>query len=355
MSNTLIKRSFWQGKSVVVTGHTGFKGSWLTICLERLGAKVIGIALEALDDPSLFESSNISDICTSIICDIRDHKKLNDILEKYNPEIIFHLAAQPLVREGYKNPIKTYSTNLMGSINLLDISRTIPNLKSLVIVTTDKVYKNKEWCHPYRENDEIGGFDPYSASKAALEIAVASYRDSFFNNKNLSITTARAGNVIGGGDWAEDRLIPDLIRAWNNNEELIIRHPNFIRPWQHVLEPLYGYLLLAQNSYGNSELNGAYNFGPKTDKFITVKRLLEIASEFKINPSIKYIEESDYHESKSLVLDYSLSMQRLGYSPRWTIRKSIKNTIKWYEDFYLGKSTMDSCLDDIKEFFGENE
>ena len=354
-NQTLIRRSFWENKSVVVTGHTGFKGSWLTICLERLGAKVLGISLEPDSNPCLFNAAKISNICNSILCDIRDYKKLENILSEFNPEIVFHLAAQPLVGESYKDPIKTYSTNLMGSINILEVSRSLTSLKSLVIVTTDKVYKNKEWCYPYRENDELGGFDPYSSSKAATEIAVASYRDSFFKDKNLSITTARAGNVIGGGDWAADRLIPDAIRAWRTNEELVIRHPDFIRPWQHVLEPIYGYLLLAQATYGNISLNGAYNFGPQNNDFISVKRLLEIASDYNMRPSIKYLEEPTYHESNNLVLDYSHSMQTLGYKPRWTIRKSIENTISWYKKYYSGENVMISCLDDINEFFRKDD
>ena len=351
----LLDRSFWEGKSVLITGHTGFKGSWLTIWLEMLGAKVCGVSLKPLETTSLFESANISTLCESYICDIRDINKLANIVQTFNPNIIFHLAAQPLVRESYKDPINTFSTNVMGTVNLLEVAKTLPRLNSLVVITTDKVYKNKEWIYPYRENDELGGFDPYSASKAASEIAVSSFRDSFFKDKKLSITTARAGNVIGGGDWSADRLIPDAIRAWRKNEELIIRHPSFIRPWQHVLEPLSGYLLLSQLSYGNNKYNGAYNFGPKTDEFITVKKLLEIAYELKLQPNIKYIEDTNYHESRHLVLKSSLANQTLGYKPRWTIRQSIKRTIDWYQKFYSDQNTLKICLDNISEFMSRNE
>tara|TARA_Y100001968_G_scaffold322290_1_gene358102 strand:+ start:4224 stop:5270 length:1047 start_codon:yes stop_codon:yes gene_type:complete len=346
----LINKTFWKDKSVLITGHSGFKGSWLTIWLESLGAKVCGVSLEPTQKDCLFNYSSINKLCKSYICDIRELEKLKNIIVDFNPHIIFHLAAQPLVKEGYKDPVNTYSTNVMGTVNIIQIARYLPRLQSLVVITTDKVYKNKEWKYPYRENDELGGYDPYSSSKAATEIAVSSFRDSFFKNKSLSITTARAGNVIGGGDWSPDRLIPDAIRAWRSSQKLIIRHPSFIRPWQHVLEPLYGYLLLAQCSYGEPSFNGAYNFGPKTDELITVKRLLEIACEFELKLEIDYIEQLSFHESSNLVLENSLSMDALGYKPRWEIRKSLKKTIDWYKDFYSDKNSLKLCIEDINDF-----
>ena len=342
-----IENSFWKDKKVLITGHTGFKGSWLTIWLNKFGAKVYGISLAPDQKPSLFEKAKISRHCESIICDIRDYQNTEFHIKKINPEIIFHLAAQPLVNEGYINPINTFSTNVMGSINILNISRNIDNLRSLIVITTDKVYKNKEWDFPYRENDELGGSDPYSASKASLEIIINSFRESFFKDKKVTIFSARAGNVIGGGDWSKNRIIPDTIKAWQSSSPLNIRRPDFIRPWQHVLEPLFGYLLIAQHSYTTLSLKKAYNLGPNTSELITVRELVEISKKYIQDLKVKFNTKDTFHESGKLLLENSLAKKDLGYSPRWDIEKSIQRTIEWYKEFYQGSDAFDLCLKDI--------
>nr|WP_075440438.1 CDP-glucose 4,6-dehydratase [Prochlorococcus marinus] len=345
-----LEKSFWKGKKVLVTGHTGFKGSWLTIWLNQIGAKVYGISLAPDQKPSLFEKAGISRYCKSIICDIRDYENTNHYIKEINPEIIFHLAAQPLVKESYENPLNTFSTNIMGSINILNISRNIKNLKTLIVITTDKVYKNKEWDFPYRENDELGGSDPYSASKASLEIIINSFRESFFKDKKVNIFSARAGNVIGGGDWSKDRLIPDTIKAWKSSSFLNIRRPDFIRPWQHVLEPLFGYMLIAQHSNKECFLKKAYNFGPNTSELITVRELVEISKKYIQDLKVKFNYEDTFHESGKLLLENSLAKKDLGYCPRWDLEKTIKRTIEWYKGFYEGNDAFDLCLKDIYFF-----
>ncbi len=345
-----IEKSFWEGKKVLITGHTGFKGSWLTIWLNNLGAKVYGISLSPNQKPSLFEKANLERYCDSIICDIRDYENTEKQINSINPEIIFHLAAQPLVKESYQNPLNTYSTNIMGSINILNISRNIENLRTLIVITTDKVYKNKEWDYPYRESDELGGSDPYSASKASLEIVINSFRESFFKDKKVNLLSARAGNVIGGGDWSKDRLIPDTIRAWQSNKHLNIRRPDFVRPWQHVLEPLFGYLLMAQNSYNKLYLKKSYNFGPNTSELITVRELVEISKKYIQDLKVKFNNEETFHESGKLLLENSLAKKDLGYVPRWDINISIRRTIEWYKNFYSGSNAYDLCFKDIYFF-----
>ena len=350
MVNSKIDKHFWKNKNILVTGHTGFKGSWLTICLKTLGANIYGISLEPDQELSLFNSAKISRFCDSILCDIRDYEKLKKNIEKINPYIIFHLAAQPLVKESYLKPLETFSTNIMGSVNILNISRELKNLKSLVTITTDKVYKNKEWDFPYREIDELGGVDPYSASKASVELVINSYRESFYKAKNIKLLSARAGNVIGGGDWSKFRLIPDAIRAWESNNCLEVRRPDYIRPWQHVLEPIYGYLLLAQSSSRNNNLNESYNFGPSTSELITVKEVINFSSKFYKNSKFKFNETNSFYESGKLLLENSLANRDLGYYPRWNVYEGIERTINWYKNFYEGKNAYELCLRDIKEF-----
>ena len=347
-----LEKSFWKDKKVLITGHTGFKGSWLTIWLNQIGAKVYGISLPPDQKPSLFEKANISRFCESIICDIRDYQKTESYIKKINPDIIFHLAAQPIVKESYKNPLNTFSTNIMGSINILNISRNISNLKTLIVVTTDKVYKNKEWDYPYRETDELGGSDPYSASKASVEIIINSFRESFFKDKKVNILSARAGNVIGGGDWSKDRLIPDTIKAWQSSSYLNIRRPDFIRPWQHVLEPLFGYLLMAQYSYKRFSLKKSYNFGPNTSELISVRELVEISKKYIQDLKVKFNHQDTFHESGKLLLENSLARKDFGYSPRWGIEKNLKRTMEWYKEFYQGSDAFDLCLKDIEFFEG---
>ena len=342
--------SFWKNKKVLVTGHTGFKGSWLTIWLNSMGANTHGISLKPEQNPSLFKTANVVNICNSFFCDIRDYEKFKKIIKEIKPDIIFHLAAQPLVKVGYESPINTFSTNIMGSVNILNISRDIDNLKSFILITTDKVYKNNEWTYPYRENDSLGGSDPYSSSKASVELILNSFRESFFKDKNIKLFSVRAGNVIGGGDWSKHRIIPDAIRAWESNNCLEIRRPYFIRPWQHVLEPIFGYLLLAQKSFKREGLENAYNFGPNSSELISVKQLIELSSKYYENAKFVFNDKNLFQETGTLLLDNSLAKRDIEYLPRWDVFKSVEKTIKWYRKFYSGAQAYELCLSDIKAF-----
>ena len=318
--------------------------------MNSLGADTYGISLEPEQNPSLFEIANVFNLCKSFFCDVRDYEKIKKLIKEIKPDIIFHLAAQPLVKVGYEFPINTLSTNIMGSVNIFNISREIDNLKSLIVITTDKVYKNKNWNYPYRENDLLGGADPYSSSKAAVELILTSFRESYFKDRNIKLLSVRAGNVIGGGDWSKYRLIPDAIRAWESNRSLEIRRPDFIRPWQHVVEPIYGYLLLAQQSFKRKDLENAYNFGPNSSELITVRQLIEIGSEYYDNAKFIFSDRSLFKETGILLLDNSLAKRDIGYSPRWDVFKSVEKTIKWYKNFYSGAQAYELCLNDIKAF-----
>lgn len=345
-----LDHSFWEGKRVLVTGHTGFKGGWLVQWLKYLGANVSGIGLEANTNPNLYESAKIHQFCDSKIGDIRDVKFLRSVITKFDPEIVFHLAAQPLVRYGYDHPLETFSTNVMGTANLLDELRNQEHLKVCVVITTDKVYQNQEWSFPYRETDPLGGYDPYSASKAACEIVVSSFKQSYFSQQGVAISTARAGNVIGGGDWSLDRLIPDAMTAWNKVQKVEVRQPNSIRPWQHVLEPLYGYMELAQRSWHNPALSGPFNFGPKTDEVVTVSQLLEMArrgfgAEFDL---VEYKNNGDLkHEAKILALEIAKSSSILGVKPLWSIGEAVQRTTQWYKHYFNGVDPARLCKADI--------
>ena len=343
--------SFWNGKNILVTGHTGFKGAWLCFWLQRMGAKVTGIALEPNTNPSLFNLINISNTINNFICDIREPIGLAKIVQKVQPEFVFHLAAQPLVGVSYKYPLETYNTNVMGTANLLEALRSIQSLKVVIMVTTDKVYRNLENNEPFKETDYLGGHDPYSASKAASEIVIDSYRSAYFANRGVSIATARAGNVVGGGDWATDRLIPDAIRAWSSNKPLKVRHPNAVRPWQHVLEPINGYLLLAQHLWSKPEDAGPYNFGPSAELAETVEKVINLARKNFGKGEIIYEEQIKvFHESPWLSLDTTKVNQILGLKPRWTLNETIQKSINWYVNNNDGKSARDLCFEDINEF-----
>lgn len=349
-------QSFWAGKRVLVTGHTGFKGGWLTLWLNEMGAKVCGIGLLPNTKPSLFETAEVSNFCESNIVDVRDALSIEKIVSQFQPEIAFHLAAQPLVREGYEDPAGTFSTNLLGTVNFLEALRVgaLKSMRSIVVVTTDKVYKNLEWCWPYREEDVLGGYDPYSASKAASEIIVDAYRNSFFNKEKIAISSARAGNVIGGGDWSQDRLIPDLIRAFKDHRPLEIRRPDAVRPWQHVLEPLFGYLVLAQKIYLEPSLSGAYNFGPNGAEVASVRNVVEIARDHFGQGDVNYAEiMTGPHEAGLLSLDASKSRKLLNFSSKWDLNLSIKKTVDWYLKLDAGNSALDLCIADIREYLRE--
>lgn len=322
---------FWCGKRVMVTGHTGFKGGWLVLWLKRLGAQVTGLALPPNTTPNLFELAGVSEGTQSHYCDIRDATALSNIVRAAQPEIVLHLAAQPLVWTSYRSPIETFACNVMGTVHLLDALRSVDSVRVAVMVTTDKVYHNNEWPYPYREDDALGGHDPYSASKAAGEIVIASYRDSFLKARGVAVASARAGNVIGGGDWAKDRLIPDLVRAWQSDQSVEIRRPHAIRPWQHVLEPLTAYLILAQKIWEQPELAGAYNFGPETSSAISVRELVELARTAYGSGKVIYGDGfGGPHEAGWLSLEIAKARQLLGIRPKWAVSEAVGRTMKWY-------------------------
>ncbi len=333
---------FWCNRRVLLTGHTGFKGAWLSLWLQRLGAEVTGVALPPNTTPSLFELADVADGMNSYFCDIRDAAGLAAIVRATRPQIVFHLAAQPLVLASYRDPLSTFASNLMGTAHLLDALRGLDDVHVAVMVTTDKVYQNNEWPYPYRENDALGGHDPYSASKAASEIVIASYRDAFLREQGIAVASARAGNVIGGGDWSEDRLIPDAVRAWQSAQALEIRRPLAIRPWQHVLEPLVGYLTLAEKLWEQPELAGAFNFGPPTHEAATVREVVELARQSYGSGDVCYGDGSNGpHEAGWLALETAKARVTLMYSPKWTLDESVKRTMGWYRTQYEGASARD--------------
>lgn len=342
--------NFWLNKRVLITGHSGFKGSWLTLWLNHLGSKVTGLSLEPHTQPALFETAAVGAICESNFADIRDAKACLDIVNKCQPEIVIHLAAQALVRASYQDPLATYTTNVMGTANLLDAIRQQDSVKVALMITTDKVYANKEWCWPYRETDALGGHDPYSASKAACEMVIQSYRDAFLAKQGIAIASARAGNVIGGGDWSEDRLIPDAVRAWQSNQCLCIRNPTSVRPWQHVLEPLSSYLFLAEKLWGSPELAGSYNFGPEIQDAAAVGDIIHQAMQAYPDAKVKFGEVEGPHEAGLLSLDISLAKSQLGVYPRWSLSQAVSKTMDWYQSFNSGEDAKQLCLKDIQSF-----
>jgi len=349
-----IMLDFYKNKNVFITGHTGFKGTWLCRILLQAGAKVSGFALEPSTVPSIFKLTNTEKEIKSVIEDIRNRDILIKMIQTIKPEIVFHMAAQPLVRLSYREPADTYETNVMGTVNILEAVRTTESIKSFVNITTDKVYENKEWHWGYRENENLCGYDPYSNSKSCSELVTYSYRNSFFNNsESPSISTARSGNVIGGGDYSEDRIIPDCVRAMEEGKEIIVRNPNSIRPYQHVLECLSGYLLLAQKQYEDKSLEGAYNFGPDEDSYVSTGRLTEIFCETWGKDAAWRVQgDGGPHEANFLKLDCSKSKTVLGWKPYWNIKTAVEKVIEF------AKSDTDSkklaCIDkQIKEYFGE--
>ena len=346
-----INATYWQGRRVLVTGHTGFKGSWLTIWLKELGCQVTGLSLKPSTDPALFELANISGLCESHFVDIRDVSKLNAVVKQTQPEVVFHLAAQALVRQGYRDPIETFSTNAMGTANLLESLRFIDSVKTVVMVTTDKVYRNKESLRPYKEEDVLGGYDPYSASKAASELIIDCYRNSFLTEQGISVASARAGNVIGGGDWAADRLIPDAVRAWSSKKSIEVRHPASIRPWQHVLEPLKGYIILAQQLATKSELASAFNFGPEFNEAASVRRVIELAQSSWSDAKVEWGKGSaQVHEAEYLRLETSKARDVLSVQSVWTIEHTVERTMAWYRNQAQGGNAIALCLSDIRDF-----
>jgi CDP-glucose 4,6-dehydratase len=342
---------FWQGKRVLVTGHTGFKGAWLALWLERLGARVVGLALAPSSTPNLFELAAVARAVDHRRCDIRDFQALVALIAAARPEVVLHLAAQSLVREGYREPLGTFEVNVQGTVNVLDALRAVDGVRVVVAVTTDKVYRNAEHPYPYREDDPLGGHDPYSASKAAAEIVVASYRDSFFAPRGVAVATARAGNVVGGGDWSADRLLPDAVRAWGNGEPLRVRRPRAVRPWQHVLEALAGYLVLCEELSEDASLAGAYNFGPETQQAATVAEVVTLAQEAFGGGDVLWENgDSGPHEAGWLALEIAKSRSVLGVRPRWTTPEAVRRSMRWYRRQRDGASAAELCDEDIAAF-----
>lgn len=346
-----VSPSFWCGKRVLITGHTGFKGGWLAIWLQRLGADVTGIALPPNTTPSLFELAHVDQGMTSHICDIRDATALAALVSAAQPDVLFHLAAQPLVRASYRDPLSTFATNIMGTAHVLDALCGQADARVAVMVTTDKVYRNQEHHLPYREDDTLGGHDPYSASKAASEIVIASYRDAYLKEQGLAVASARAGNVIGGGDWSEDRLIPDAVRAWSSGQPLVIRNPQATRPWQHVLEPLACYLTLAQQLWQKPELAGAYNFGPYTHEAGTVETVVNLACAAYGAGSVQQENVSaNPHEAGWLALEVAKARVVLGIHPKWRLAESVQRTMAWYKAQHQGGDARSLCEAEITAY-----
>lgn len=341
---------FWRGKRVLLTGHSGFKGGWFTTWLHRLGAEVTGISLPPPNTPNLFSLAEIARYCDSYFCDIRDAAALASIVKRTRPEIVFHLAAQSLVRASYRQPVETFSTNVLGTVHLLDALRGLDSVRVAVMITTDKVYRNNEWYWPYREDDVLGGHDPYSASKAACEMVIESYRNAYLAEQGVALASARAGNVIGGGDWSQDRLIPDAVRAWQTGEALQVRNPQAVRPWQHVLEPLWGYLRLAESLAASPGISGAYNFGPATDDVATVREVVTLAQSAYGSGSVDFGDVEGPHEAGWLALEIAKADTILGVRPRWSLSQAIERTMAWYRLQRGGASARDLCLRDLAVF-----
>lgn len=352
-----MNREFWQGKRVLLTGHTGFKGSWLSLWLQSMGVELVGYALTPPTNPSLFDVAEVGSGMVSVIGDVRDLEHLRTIFAKYQPEIVIHMAAQPLVRYSYLEPVETYSTNVMGTVNLLEAVRGTSSVKAVVNVTSDKCYENREWAWGYRENEAMGGFDPYSNSKGCAELVTAAYRNSYFHpeqyeSHGVAIGSGRAGNVIGGGDWAGDRLIPDMMRAITQGQPVSIRNPDSIRPWQHVLEPLSGYLILAQKLYeeGASFAEG-WNFGPNDDDAKPVQWILaHLTKAWGEGASWKLDGREHPHEAHYLKLDCSKAKSRLQWHPRWSLSEAIELICTWHKEYLSGGDMRAMCLEQIKQY-----
>ncbi len=351
-------KSFYKSKKVFITGHTGFKGSWLSIWLNFLGADVTGYALEPPTTPSLFNLSGIEKSIYSVIADVRDLKKLTDEINKFKPEIVIHMAAQPLVRDSYKIPVETYEINVMGTVNLLEAVRSCKSVKAVINVTTDKCYENREWVWGYRENEPMGGYDPYSNSKACSELVTSSYRNSFFNSSQfgkthyVALASARAGNVIGGGDFATDRLVPDIIKSFLKSEKVLIRNPYSIRPWQHVLEPLNGYLMLGKELFEKGiDFAEAWNFGPADSDARPVEYIVKEMCNLWGNSQTYEIDKGNHpHEANYLKLDCSKSNSILCWKPRWNLDIALKKIIEWTKEYQHGGNLKDTCLKQINEY-----
>ncbi|MGV0954050.1 MAG: CDP-glucose 4,6-dehydratase [Fluviibacter sp.] len=349
---SVIDPKFWHGKRVFLTGHTGFKGSWLSLWLQSMGAELHGYALNPPTNPALFDEAEVAKGMSSVIGDIRDYANLDAALKQSRAEIVIHMAAQPLVRLSYDQPVETYATNVMGTVHLLEAIRQVGGVRAVVNVTTDKCYENKEWVWGYREDEPMGGHDPYSNSKGCSELITGGYRRSFFQKTDTALASGRAGNVIGGGDWALDRLVPDILRAFERKEPVVIRNPYATRPWQHVLEPLSGYLTLAQRLYeeGQAYAEG-WNFGPKEDDAKSVQWIVEaLVNDWGAGASWHLDCGEHPHEANCLKLDISKAKARLGWGPRWGLAKALGEIIVWHQAWMAGENAQQLCLSQIEQF-----
>ena len=354
VENVMLNLNFYNNKRVLITGNTGFKGSWLTKILSMNGAKVTGYSNGYPTNPSLYKILNIPNVDT-IFGDVRDLDKLREVFDKVQPEIVFHLAAQPIVRESYKDPVGTYSTNVMGTVNICECVRNCDSVKSFLNITTDKVYENKEWAWGYRENEPLDGYDPYSNSKSCSELVTHSYIQSFYSDLDVSVSTARAGNVIGGGDFSVDRIVPDCMRAVENAEKVVIRNPHSTRPYQHVLEPLYAYLLIAEKQYNDRTKASNYNVGPDECDCIETGELVKLAAKYW-NGKLKWEIQNDDgpHEANFLKLDCSKMKSTFQWQPRWNVSKAIEKTVEWYDEYLSGNDMNEITERQIKDFFGDS-
>jgi len=348
-----VNPSFWKEKKVFLTGHTGFKGSWLSLWLQKMGADVKGFALDPPTTPALFNEAKVDENMDSELGDIRDLEVLKKSMISFDPDVLIHMAAQPLVRLSYAEPVETYTTNVIGTVNVLEAARYCPNLRAIVSVTTDKCYENKEWAWGYRESEPMGGHDPYSSSKGCAELVTAAYRSSFFSTpETVNVATARAGNVIGGGDWAMDRLIPDILKAFENKAPIIVRNPLATRPWQHVLEPLSGYLILAENLFNeDKKYSEAWNFGPYDQDCKSVQWMLDKMVNFwGEGAKWEMDKESNPHEASLLKLDCSKAHSELKWEPHWNVEMTLKKIINWHKAWLNKKDMKALCLAEIEEY-----
>lgn len=351
----MINENFYRGKRVLITGHTGFKGTWMCQVLLDMGADVTGYALQPPTTPSLFELLDMKQKIHSVEGDVRDLEHLRQVFEKAKPEIVIHMAAQPIVRESYKNPVYTYDVNVMGTVNVLECMRLTDSVKSVVNVTTDKVYKNREWQWGYRENEELNGFDPYSNSKSCSELVTECYKNSFLKEHHVAVSTARAGNVIGGGDFAADRILPDCMRAVLAGKEIVVRNPDSTRPYQHVLEPVFAYLLIAQKQYVDENFAGNYNIGPDESSCLTTGTLVtEFCKQWKniVGGNVSWKQESDGgpHEANYLKLDCSKMKATFGWKPVWGSEEMLRRTVEWMGAYAKKENVLDIMKEQISAY-----
>jgi len=344
---------FWQGRCVLVTGHSGFKGAWLSFWLARMGAIVSGVSLQPATDPNLFSLLGLESSGEDNWLDIRDEQSVRGVFERFQPEVVLHLAAQALVRPSYSAPIETFSTNIIGTLHVLEAARKTASVRSVVAVTTDKVYQNHEKGLAFEESDPLGGHDPYSASKAGAEMVISSYRKSFFDAAGIGLASARAGNVIGGGDWSVDRILPDAVRAWSTGQPLVVRNPRATRPWQHVLEPLAGYLCLAEYIFAQPESAQDFNFGPDPSDVATVKEVVTQAQKSFGCGDIEWGSVPDrLHEAQALTLNNTKAKRILGIQPVWNLETAVARTMNWYRLQISGHSATDLCEQDLQAYLG---